>query len=418
MNDIEFVIVMLIPVLILLVCELLSSGQGLDNGLALTPPMGWLSWLRFECNIDCKKSPNECISENLIKRTADAMVSEGYLEAGYQYVTIDDCWPEKSRDVDGRLVADKARFPNGIKGLSRYVHSKGLKFGIYEDYGNYTCAGYPGVMGHELVDVASFAVWEVDYVKLDGCYAENMDTGYPLFGKLLNYTHRPILYSCSWPAYQDFPNYTAIAETCNIWRNYGDIQNSWSSVVNIMKWFGDNQDIFAHVAGPGNFNDPDMLVIGNSGLTVDQARVQMAVWSVLAAPLIMSVDLSSIKPEFKEILLNKDVIDVNQDPLGKQGLRVYTGDDNQIWNRELSNNSRALAFVNLQTTVAEVLYTHEQMKLPTQDYIVKDLYGEEKDRHLRSGEDFKVKINATGVKFYKFIPKVAEFDPISENEIK
>lgn len=254
-------------------------------------------------------------------------------------------------------------------------------------------------MGHELIDVASFAVWEVDYVKLDGCYAGDMDTGYPLFGKLLNYTHRPILYSCSWPAYQNSPNYTAIAESCNIWRNYGDIQNNWPSVVNIMNWFGDHQDDFAHIAGPGNFNDPDMLVIGNSGLTVDQARVQMAVWSVLAAPLIMSVDLSTIKPEFKEILLNKDVIAVNQDPLGKQGLRVYNEDDNQIWNRELSNNSRALAFVNLRTTEAEVLYTHEQMKLPTQEYIVKDLYGEEKDRILGSAEDFKVKINSTGVKF-------------------
>ncbi|PZC83104.1 hypothetical protein B5X24_HaOG208577 [Helicoverpa armigera] len=409
---------MLVPSLFLLVCELLTSSQGLDNGLALTPPMGWLSWLRFGCNTDCEKKPTECISENLIKRTADVMASEGYLEAGYQYVTIDDCWPEKSRDDDGRLVADKNRFPNGMKELSRYVHSKGLKFGIYEDYGNLTCGGYPGVMGHELIDVASFAVWEVDYVKLDGCYAEDMDTGYPLFGKLLNYTHRPILYSCSWPAYQNSPNYTAIAESCNIWRNYGDIQNNWQSVVNIMNWFGEHQDDFAHIAGPGNFNDPDMLVIGNSGLTVDQARVQMAVWSVLAAPLIMSVDLSTIKQEFKEILLNKDVIAVNQDPLGKQGLRVYNEDDIQIWIRELSNNSRALAFVNLRTNETEVLYTHEKIKLPTQDYIVKDLYGEENDTILGSTEDFKVKINATGVKFYKFIPKADEVDPICENEIK
>ncbi|CAH1640394.1 unnamed protein product [Spodoptera littoralis] len=138
---------------IVFISGLISTSQSLDNGLALTPPMGWLSWLRFGCTIDCEKQPTECISESLIKRTADVMASEGYLEAGYQYVTIDDCWLEKKRGPDG------------------------LKFGIYEDYGNYTCAGYPGVLGHEAVDVATFAEWEVDYVKLDGCGAPDPDEG-------------------------------------------------------------------------------------------------------------------------------------------------------------------------------------------------------------------------------------------------
>ncbi|KAJ8717375.1 hypothetical protein PYW08_005774 [Mythimna loreyi] len=390
----------------------------LDNGVGLTPPMGWLSWLRYSCTINCEEYPTECISENLIKRTADAMASEGFLEAGYQYVIIDDCWPETTRGADGRLVPDQARFPSGILELSRYIQSKGLKFGIYEDYGNLTCAGYPGVLGHEATDAATFAEWEVDYVKLDGCGAPDPDEGYPMFGKLLNETGRPMIYSCSWPAYQSHPNYYAIAKACNIWRNYGDIENNWGSVLNIMNWFGSNQDEFAQIAGPGNFNDPDMLVIGNSGLSVDQARVQMAVWSVLAAPLIMSVEVSSMEPEFKEILLNKDVIAVDQDPMGKQGLRVWTGLDgqDQIWHRELSGNARALAFVNSGETTVEASYTYEQMKLPLQDYILQDLYKEEEKRTLRAGEDFKVKINPTGVRFYKFVPKIEE-DIVRENEI-
>ncbi|CAH1640393.1 unnamed protein product [Spodoptera littoralis] len=193
-----------------------------------------------------------------------------------------------------------------------------------------------------------------------------------MFGKLLNESGRPMLYSCSWPAYQSHPNYLAIAESCNIWRNYADIGNSWQSVVGIMTWFGDHQDEFVKFAGPGHFNDPDMLVIGNSGLTVDQARVQMAVWSILAAPLIMSADLSTMKSEFKEVLLNKDVIAVNQDVLGKQGLRVWTSDDKKqvIWHRELQGKARALAFVNLGDKAIDNSYTHEQMELPIQDFIV------------------------------------------------
>ncbi|KAG6458472.1 hypothetical protein O3G_MSEX010893 [Manduca sexta] len=399
--------------------SLLSTAYALDNGLALTPPMGWLTWERFRCITDCKKYPNECISEDLIKRTADLMVSDGYLDAGYEYLGIDDCWLEKTRGEDGRMVPDKNRFPSGMKALSDYIHGKGLKFGMYEDYGNKTCAGYPGVLGNEKIDIDTFVEWEIDYLKLDGCYIDPkaMDEGYPNFGKLLNATGRPILYSCSWPAYQEDksmrPNYGSIAEHCNLWRNWDDIEDSWASLTKIMNWFGDNQDRMASHAGPGHWNDPDMLLIGNFGLSVDQARVQMAVWAVLAAPLLMSVDLATIRPEFKEILLNKDIIAVNQDELGKQGLRVWQKKDYglrsklEVWKRELHDGSFAMAFVSQREDGIPYAasFTNEEMQLPKQTFEVHDLYKEEPVRSWSGSEGFEVRINPSGVKFYKFIPK-------------
>ncbi|CAH0696001.1 unnamed protein product [Spodoptera exigua] len=395
-----------------------SSSLALDNGLALTPPMGWLTWERFRCITDCKKYPNECISENLIKRTADLMVNEGYLDAGYEYLGIDDCWLEKKRGPDGRMVPDKERFPNGMKAVADYIHSKGLKFGMYEDYGNLTCAGYPGVLGNERLDIQTFVDWEIDYLKLDGCYINPsaMDSGYPAFGKMLNDTGRQILYSCSWPAYQEdakmLPDYSAIAEHCNMWRNWDDIEDSWVSLTKIMNWFGDNQDRLAQHAGPGHWNDPDMLLIGNFGLTEDQARVQMAVWSILAAPLLMSVDLATIKPEFKAILLNKDVIAVNQDPLGKQGLRVWKKTDRgvrsrlEIWNRKLHDGAYAVAFVSQRDDGIPYAanFTDNEMQLPKGTYEVQDLYKDEGVRQWNSEDNFEVRVNPSGVKFYKFIP--------------
>ncbi|CAH0696002.1 unnamed protein product [Spodoptera exigua] len=429
----------MIIVLVVFICGLIHSSHPLDNGLALTPPMGWLSWLRFGCNTDCEKHPNECISENLIKRTARVMGGEGYVEAGYEYVIIDDCWLEKKRGPDGRLVADKKRFPSGIKALSQYLHSMGLKFGIYEDYGNYTCEGYPGVLGHEALDAATFAEWEVDYVKLDGCGAPDPDKG-TISGnskrgsadgesRQLERTARSVPRAPQGPPQTGpykadvqpglrgkrneaprprpragegiggfLPNYSAIAKTCNIWRNYRDIQNSWESLLSTILWFGDHQDEFAEFAGPGNFNDPDMLAIGNSGLTEDQAKVQFAIWCIMAAPLIMSTDLSTIKPEFRAILLDKYPISVNQDVLGKQGRRISISDDKKqmVYKKEIAGDAYVLLFVNLHSNAVESSFTHEQMELPVQDYIVEELYREEPYRLLSVNDVFKVQINATG----------------------
>ncbi|XP_075981253.1 alpha-N-acetylgalactosaminidase-like [Anticarsia gemmatalis] len=410
---------MVAPSFQVLVCGgllVLCSIEALDNGLALTPPMGWLSWLRFGCNIDCDAKPTECISENLIKRTADLMVSEGYLAAGYEYITIDDCWLDKDRGPDGRLVPDPKRFPSGMKALADYVHSKGLKFGIYEDYGSSTCAGYPGVEGHEALDAETLASWDVDYIKLDGCNTDvrNMNKAYPAFGQLLNATGRPIVYACSWPYFLEVnhmkPNYTAVAEHCNVWRTWVDIRNSWASVVYTMNWMASNQQRLAPFAGPGHWNDPDMLVIGNSGLTVNQAKVQMAIWAILAAPLHMSVDLATIQPEFKAILLNRDIIAVNQDKLGKQGLRVWSETFSwrhkfQVWQRELSDNCYAIAIVYFGHHHTSSFFTHEELRIPRQNYLLQDLYNIETDRVLEAHKTLTFSMNGTDVKFYKFIPQ-------------
>ncbi|XP_057661411.1 alpha-N-acetylgalactosaminidase-like isoform X2 [Diorhabda carinulata] len=248
----------------MIIMSVLTVVNGLDNGLARTPPMGWMQWERFRCLTDCDNYPDECISDKLFRAMADHMLSDGYLDAGYEYVIIDDCWFSHKRDSEGRLQPDSDRFPYGIKSLADYIHSKGLKFGIYADYGIFTCAGYPGSLNHLEIDANTFADWGVDYLKFDGCYSDyiTIDKGYIEMGKYLNATDRPIVYSCSWPAYQESndmeSNYTALAQTCNLWRNWDDIDDSWESVSEIISWFSTNQDRLAPFSGPGHWNDPDM----------------------------------------------------------------------------------------------------------------------------------------------------------------
>lgn len=405
---IVFVIVIIIP------------SECLENGLARTPPMGWMHWERFRCITDCKKYPDECISENLFKRTADMLVSEGYAKAGYEYVIIDDCWLEKERDnVTQKLVEDRERFPSGLKALADYLHDKGLKFGLYQDYGTSTCAGYPGVIDHMELDTQTFADWDVDYVKLDGCYADidDMDKGYPAFGNYLNKTGRPMVYSCSWPVYQEYegklPNYTALKEHCNLWRNWGDIDDSYESVVNIMDYFSKNQDRIQPHGGPGHWNDPDMLILGNYGLSFDQSKTQMAIWAILAAPLIMSNDLKAVHPEIKNILLNREVIGINQDPLGIQGRRVVLKNNIEIWLRPVTPNnnageySYAVAFVSRRADGApySIKITLKELGLKNaQGYKVKDLFSGAKMREkYNSLDSFETRVNPTGVNFFKFV---------------
>ncbi|KAG5674338.1 hypothetical protein PVAND_004313 [Polypedilum vanderplanki] len=394
---------------ILLLLALSSTVIALDNGLALTPPMGWLSWERFRCNTDCEGDPENCISENLFRTMADLVVSEGYAAVGYEYINVDDCWLEKNRGPRGELVADRKRFPSGMRALADYVHAKGLKFGIYEDYGNYTCAGYPGILGSSRQDAEQFASWEVDYVKLDGCYSlpTDMDVGYPEFGRHLNRTGRPMVYSCSWPVYQIYagisPNFTSIIEHCNLWRNFDDIQDSWASLESIIDYYGNNQDYIIPNAGPGHFNDADML--GNFGLSYEQSKTQMALWAILAQPLLMSVDLRTIRPEYKAILQNKKIIAVDQDPLGIQGRRIYKHKGIEIWSRPITPiyqtyYSYAVAFVNRRTdgTPSDVAVTLRELGLqsPT-GYRVEDLYEDVDYGVLSPNTKIKVKVNPSGV---------------------
>lgn len=326
----------------------------LDNGLALTPPMGWLTWERFRCNTDCKSDPENCISEHLILTMAKRMAEDGYLAAGYEYISVDDCWPEYKRDTGGKLQPDHERFPTGIKNLTDKLHSLGLKFGIYEDFGTKTCAGYPGSEFYLQTDAQTFADWGVDLLKFDGCNSNFKDDpyGYPAMGMYLNKTGRPIVYSCEWPLqnriHHTKPDYKPVRETCNFWRNYDDINDSWDSIKNAIQFYGADYGNFSGMAGPGAWNDPDMLVIGNYGLSHTQERTQMAMWAIFAAPLIMSVDLRTIPQPAKDILLNKRVIAVNQDKLGIAGRRVVKDKNLEVWARPIvPKGSKAIVFLNL-----------------------------------------------------------------------
>ncbi|KAJ6663244.1 hypothetical protein lerEdw1_010380 [Lerista edwardsae] len=335
-----------------LVLALAWPTRALENGLARTPPMGWLHWERFLCHTDCEQEPHRCISEQLFMQMADVMDTEGWRDAGYQYLCIDDCWMAKTRDKQGRLQPDPKRFPSGIGRLADYVHSKGLKLGIYADVGNKTCAGYPGSYGYYDLDAQTFASWGVDLLKFDGCDFSplgQLGEGYKKMSRALNQTGRSIVYSCEWPLYERVlhkPNYTEIKEYCNYWRNFEDIYDAWISVKNTLYWVSYYQDNLTAVAGPGGWNDPDMLVIGGFGLSWDQQITQMALWAIMAAPLFMSNDLRHISPQSKKLLQNKDVIAINQDPLGIQGYRITKDNNFELWERPLSGGAHAIAILN------------------------------------------------------------------------
>jgi len=339
--------------LLLFIGILFQIALGLDNGLSLTPPMGWMDWERFRCNTNCANDPQNCIGEVLFKGIADRMVSDGYRDAGYLYVDIDDCWLSKSRDTSGTLVANPAGFPSGIKALADYIHTRGLLFGMYEDIGTETCGGFPGSEGHFAQDAQTFASWGVDALKLDGCYyqAAGYQTGYTQYSQALNNTGRKIMFSCSWPAYINDNDkakyYPYMAKICNIWRNWNDIENTYSSVASIANYWGDHSAVLSLVAKPGSWNDADQLIIGNSGLNQPESQSQMALWAVMASPLIMSNDLRNITDWAKEILLNKEVIAVNQDKLGRQGGRVVgSAGKSQVWHRQLFDSSYAVLLWN------------------------------------------------------------------------
>lgn len=414
---------MKIAVDLFLLLILVASVSALDNGLAFRPPMGWMSWERFRCITDCKRWPKECISENLFMEMADIMAEEGYLEAGYEYVNIDDCWSELERDENGRIVANKERFPRGIKFLSEYIHSKGLKFGTYLDYGTKTCAGYPGSIDYLETDAQSLADWEVDFIKMDGC---NVDTsrmveGYIEFGKLMNQTGRPIMYSCSWPAYFEYyrkprmiPDYEILTKTCNLWRNYKDIDDSWESVLFIADYFSENQERLIPYAGNHHWNDPDTLLLGNYGLSYDQSKAQLAIWAILAAPFLISNDLRNIKPEIKELLLNRDVIAIDQDDLGVQGGVIIKGHGVEVWGRKVlpkvgDHFSYAIAFVSRRTDGHPHAFNVTLQDLSLKNdlgYQVKDLFDRERGIYQFLQSDvFEERVNPTGANFYKFIPR-------------
>ncbi|WP_066721519.1 glycoside hydrolase family 27 protein [Sphingomonas pituitosa] len=337
------------------------------NGLAQTPQMGWNSWNRFACNV----------SEKLIRDTADALVASGMRDAGYRYVVIDDCW-QGTRDADGFIQADATRFPSGIKALADYVHARGLKFGIYSDAGTKTCGGRPGSQGHEYQDALQYARWGVDYLKYDWCSTgtRNAEEAYATMADALKATGRPILFSmCEWGNNQPWLWARKIG---NSWRTSGDITDKWSGkhgyswgLTNIVDM---NAPLWPH-AGPGHWNDPDMLEVGNGGMTDVEYRSHFSLWAIMAAPLIAGNDVPNMTPATHEILTNREVIAVDQDALGVQGRRVWKDGDREVWAKPLAGGGRALVLFNRAEAPAEIRADWAMLEVPASvTFAVRDLW--------------------------------------------
>ena len=332
-----------------------AAGEA-SNGLALTPPMGWNSWNKFGCNIN----------EQIVRNMADAMVSTGMKDAGYQYVVIDDCW-HGTRDANGFITADPQKFPSGIKALADYVHSKGLKFGIYSDAGRKTCGGRPGSQGFEYQDAITYARWGVDYLKYDWCNTgtRNAEEAYKLMSDALRSTGRNVVFSmCEWGTAKPW---LWAQKVGNLWRTTGDIIDKWEGkydyswgIVSIVDM---NEPLWPY-AGPGHWNDPDMLEVGNGGLSDAQYRSHFSLWAMMAAPLIAGNDLADMDAETRAILLNKEVIAVNQDRLGVQGRRVWKEGDREVWVKPLSGGRRAVLLFNRGKQPVEIGFDWEKLGYP------------------------------------------------------
>ncbi|KAB1212976.1 Alpha-galactosidase [Morella rubra] len=296
--------------------------------------LAWNSWNRFRCKIE----------EKLIRETADAIVSTGLAKLGYEYLNLDDCWAERDRDSRGNLVPNATTFPSGMKALADYVHSKALKFGIYSDAGTKTCSkSMPGSLGYEEQDAKAFASWGVDFLKYDNC--NNNQTSpkgrYPQMSKALLISGRSIFLSiCEWG--REDPA-TWAGSLGNSWRTTGDIKDTWESMTSL----ADKNDLWASYAGPGGWNDPDMLEVGNGGMTTEEYRSHFSIWALAKAPLLIGCDVRTLDNVTIELLSNKEVIAVNQDELGVQGKKVVKKDgDLEVWAGPLSNNKTAVVLWN------------------------------------------------------------------------
>jgi alpha-galactosidase len=368
--------------------------------LAKTPPMGWNSWNKFNCDV----------SEILIMQMADAMVSSGMKDAGYEYIVIDDCW-QIARDENGEIVADKDRFPHGMKYVADYIHSKGLKFGIYSCAGKATCQGRPGGLGHEYQDARTYASYGVDYLKYDWCNTTTQDakSSYTNMRDALYTAGRPIVFSlCEWGNSKPWEWAGAVG---NLWRTTGDINDSWNSMINI---FNQQKDL-SRYAGPGKWNDPDMLEVGNGGMTTEEYKTHFTLWCMLASPLMAGNDLQNMSPETKSILMNKEVITLNQDSLGRQAICYRDNGDYQIWLKPLANDEKAICLLNKSDEKKTVLVDFSLLakanagrrsgsaSLPIENYRVRDLW-EHKDLVLKE-TSVNTDLAPHTVKVYRLIKK-------------
>jgi alpha-galactosidase len=352
------------------------------NGLAKTPPMGWNSWNKFRAQVEDKN----------VREMADAMVTSGMKDAGYVYVNIDDTW-EAGRDAQGNILTNE-KFPD-MKALADYVHSKGLKLGIYSSPGRLTCAGYTASYGHEEQDAKTFAKWGIDYLKYDWCSASGVYTkeehvpAYEVMGKALRASGRPIVYSLCQYGMLDVGQWGEQVGG-NLWRTTGDISDRWDSMSRI----GFDQQIGREkFAGPGHWNDPDMLEIGNGGMTDIEYRTHMSLWSILAAPLLAGNDIRSMTDSIKEILMNKEVIAVDQDKAGLQGMRIRKDGDLELWKRPLDKGF-AVALFNRGAETAKMTVTWAEIGILRNNPRVRDLWAH---KDLTAAKEYAVDVPSHGV---------------------
>ncbi len=400
-------ILVLVPVVVLLLMPILddacvsSSSLSLTpndnhrnllaNRLAITPPMGWNSWNHFHCMID----------ENMIKQTADALVSTGLAKLGYKYVNIDDCWAEIDRDNEGNLMAKKSTFPSGIKALADYVHSKGLKLGIYSDAGYFTCSKMmPGSLGHEEQDAKTFASWGIDYLKYDNCNTDGSrpTVRYPVMTRALMKTGRPIFFSlCEWG---DLHPALWGAEVGNSWRTTNDISDSWESMVSR----ADMNEVYADLARPGGWNDPDMLEVGNGGMTKDEYIVHFSIWAMSKAPLLIGCDVTNATKETMEIIANKEVIAVNQDKLGVQAKKVRMEGDSEVWAGPLSEYRVVVLLLNRGPIRYSLTAQWDDLRIPPNTIVeARDLW-EHKTLKTRFVGNLTVTVDSHACKMYILKP--------------
>lgn len=337
------------------------------EGLAPTPPMGWNSWNTFEVSIN----------ENLVKETADLLVSTGMKDAGYEYIVLDDGWMVKDRrDENGNLIPDPAKFPGGMKALIDYVHSKGLKFGLYNCAGTQTCAGYPGTRGFEYQDARFYADLGIDFLKYDWCNTEgiNAKEAYTTMSKALKTAGKPIVFSiCEWG---DNQPWTWAGPVGNLWRVSGDIypcfdceykhpEGNWSSwgVLKILEMRTDIRKF----SGPDHWNDFDMMEVGN-GMTATEDKSHFTLWSMMALPLFAGNDLRLATPETLKILTNREIIEINQDPIGIQGFKYQSDGVNDVWVKPLTDNNWAVVFLNRSDKPAKLKFDWNKHIIVDKDF--------------------------------------------------
>jgi alpha-galactosidase len=350
-----------------------AGGTTATGVLAATPPMGWNSWNKFAGNI----------TDTLVRGIADAMVSTGMQAAGYQFINIDDMWQAANRDSSGNIVPDGTKFPNGMKALADYVHSKGLKLGVYSDRGTKTCSGRPGSYSYETKDAQTYASWGVDYLKYDNCSpaaGSNIQTDYTNMANALKATGRPIVFSvCAWWFY-DWE--TSIGQ---LWRTGTDIKDNWTSFISLLNNNGGWSSRYsgasygspglAQYAGPGHWNDPDMLEVGNGGMTDTEYQSHFSLWAIMAAPLIAGNDLSKMSAATKDTLTNADVIAVDQDPPGIQGKPISTSTTLEVWSKKLSGTQTyAVVLFNRTAASADITVTWSSLGLTSTSATVRDLW--------------------------------------------